>query len=79
MSKNIPVTAPAYENKYYKIVLGDGGIESLYDKELKKEFFRNDKFSGGELFTLQSKGNGAGEFTDVQQPTMEGFDQLRNY
>jgi alpha-mannosidase len=24
-------------------------------------------------------GNGAGEFTEVQQPTMEGFDQLRNY
>ena len=78
-NENIPSVVPAYENRYYKVVLGDGGIESLYDKELKKEFFRNDKFSGGELFTMQSVGNGAGEFTDVQQPTMEGFDQLRNY
>ncbi|MDR1121154.1 MAG: glycosyl hydrolase-related protein, partial [Dysgonamonadaceae bacterium] len=76
---NIPSAVPVYENKYYKLVLGDGGIESLYDKELKKEFFRNDKFSGGELFTMQSVGNGAGEFTDVQQPTMEGFNRLRNY
>jgi alpha-mannosidase len=75
----IPSATPAYENKYYRVVLGRGGIESLYDKELKKEFFRTDKFSGGELFTLQSVGNGAGEFTEVQQPTMEGFDQLRNY
>ncbi|MDR0815402.1 MAG: glycosyl hydrolase-related protein [Bacteroidales bacterium] len=75
----IPTTVPAYENKYYKVVLGNGGIESLYDKELKSEFFQTKKFSGGELFTMQSKGNGAGEFTDVQQPTMEGFDQLRNY
>jgi alpha-mannosidase len=78
-NENIPAAVPAYENSYYRVVLGDGGIESLYDKELKKEFFRNDKFSGGELFTMQSVGNGAGEFTDVQQPTMEGFDQLRNY
>jgi alpha-mannosidase len=76
---NIPATSPAYENKYYRLVLGNGGIESLYDKELNREFFRNDKFSGGELFTMQSVGNGAGEFTDIQQPTMEGFDQLRNY
>jgi alpha-mannosidase len=75
----IPSAVPAYENTYYKVVLGDGGIESLYDKELKTEFFRTAKFSGGELFTMQSKGNGAGEFSDVQQPTMEDFDQLRNY
>jgi alpha-mannosidase len=78
-NENIPPAVPAYENKYYKLMFGDGGIESLYDKELKKEFFRNDKFSGGELFAMQSVGNGAGEFTDVQQPTMEGFDRLRNY
>jgi alpha-mannosidase len=75
----LPTALPAYENNYYKVVLGNGGIESLYDKELKTEFFQTKKFSGGELFTMQSVGNGAGEFTEVQQPTMEGFDQLRNY
>jgi alpha-mannosidase len=68
-----------WENSFYRIRLGDGGIESLFDKELNREFFATEKFSGGELFTLQSVGNGAGEFTDVQQPTMEGFDQMRNY
>jgi alpha-mannosidase len=74
-----PTAVPVYENNYYKVVLGNGGIESLYDKEMKTEFFQTKKFSGGELFTMQSVGNGAGEFTDVQQPSMEGFDQLRNY
>ncbi|GHV61585.1 hypothetical protein FACS1894195_2340 [Bacteroidia bacterium] len=75
----IPSAVPAYENAYYKIVLGNGGITSLYDKELRAEIFQTKKFSGAELFTMQSVGNGAGEFTDVQQPTMEGFDKLSNY
>ncbi|MDR1981748.1 MAG: glycosyl hydrolase-related protein [Tannerellaceae bacterium] len=75
----IPTTIPAYENQFYKLVLGNGGIESLYDKALKREFFQTEKFSGAELFTMQSVGNGAGEFTDVQQPTMEGFDKLSHY
>ncbi|GAP72824.1 alpha-mannosidase [Candidatus Symbiothrix dinenymphae] len=76
---NIPSAVPAYENAYYKVVLGDGGIKSLYDKELKTEILQTKKFSGAELFVMQSVGNGAGEFTDVQQPTMEGFDKLSNY
>jgi alpha-mannosidase len=28
---------------------------------------------------MQSVGNGAGEFTDVQQPTMEGFEKMSQY
>jgi alpha-mannosidase len=68
-----------YENRFYRVTLGMGGITSLYDKELKMELFKTDKFCGGELFTMQSIGNGAGEFEDVQQPTMEGFDKSSNY
>ena len=68
-----------YENRFYRVTLGKGGMTSLYDKELKMELFKTDKFNGGELFTMQSIGNGAGEFTDVQQPTMEGFDKSSNY
>ena len=69
----------SYENRFYKVVLGKGGISSLYDKELGTELFNTAKFAGGELFTMQSVGNGAGEFTDVQQPTMEDFDKSGNY
>jgi alpha-mannosidase len=75
----IPKAVPLYENKFYKVTLGDGGIESLYDKETKTEFFQTEKFSGGELFTMKSVGVDAGNFSNAPLPEMEGFDQLRNY
>jgi hypothetical protein len=33
----------------------------------------------GEVFTLHSEGTGAGEFADIQQPDMKGFDRATNY
>lgn len=66
-------------NPYYDIEFGKGGIKSIFDKELGVELLKSDKFLGGEVITMQSVGNGAGEFDAVQQPTMEGFDQLSNY
>ena len=68
-----------YENAFYKVEFADGGIKSLYDKDLSISLLKTDKFLGGELLTMQSVGNGAGEFTDVQQPTMEGFEKLSSY
>lgn len=68
-----------FENNYYRISFANGGIEQIYDKNLQKDLFCTDKFLVGELFTMQSVGNGAGEFAEVQQPTMEGFDKLGNY
>lgn len=76
---SIPNPSVLYENNFFRMKLGKGGIASLYDKELNKELFVTDKFMGGELITLHSEGNGAGEFTDIQQPTMQGFDKLSNY
>jgi len=67
------------ENQFYKVIFGNGGIKSLFDKELSIELLKTDKFLGAELFTMQSKGNGAGEFTEVQQPTMEGFEKISYY
>jgi alpha-mannosidase len=64
------------QNSYYRIELAPGGIKSVFDKSLGREILRTDKFLGFEVFTLQSVGNGAGEFGRVQQPTMEGFDKL---
>jgi alpha-mannosidase len=68
-----------FENQYYSIRFGKGGIEKLYDKKLGKDLIDPSKFSLGEVFTMQSVGNGAGEFTDVQQPSMEGYDKTGNY
>jgi alpha-mannosidase len=67
------------ENKYYKIEFTDGGLQSIYDKDLNEELIDPSKFKGGEVFTMRSIGNGAGEFSEVQQPDMEGFDKTSNY
>lgn len=65
-----------YENAFYRIELAPGGIRQIRDKALGRDLLATDKFLGGEVFTMQSVGNGAGEFGAVQQPTMEGFDKL---
>lgn len=66
----------SYENPFYKVSFEKGGIAQVYDKELKKELFTTDNFMAGDVFTLQSVGNGAGEFGDVQQPSMVDFDKM---
>ncbi len=68
-----------YENKFYKIKFDNGGLSSVYDKELGKELIDNKNFNAGEVFTLHSEGTGAGEFADIQQPDMKGFDREANY
>ncbi len=71
-----PASISSYENSYYSIRFGNGGIASVYDKELKKDLFNTDQFKAGDVFTLQSIGNGAGEFGDIQQPSMVDYDQV---
>jgi len=63
------------ENKYYRVIFANGGLGSIFDKELNTELLDTQKFLGGEIFTMRSEGNGAGEFADIQQPSMEGFDK----
>ena len=75
-SNEAPEYKPVYENDFYKITFADGGIEQVYDKELKRKLFSTGQFKVGEIFTLQSEGNGAGEFGDVQQPFMKDFDRV---
>jgi len=70
---------PEYENQFFSIRFGKGGIEKLVDKSTGKDVIETSKFKLGEVFTMQSVGNGAGEFSEVQQPSMEGFDKTGNY
>ena len=58
----------------YDLILSPRGIEYLYDKELQEIIIDNDHFAGAEVITMNSVGNGAGEFSDIQQPDMEGYD-----
>jgi alpha-mannosidase len=67
------------ETPFYRIELGKGGVKSIFDKELKVELLKTTKLSGGDVFTMKSVGSGAGEFADVQQPTMEGFDKVSDH
>ena len=71
--------SPDFENRFFSVRFGKGGIEKLFDKTLGKDVIDASKFTLGEVFTMQSVGNGAGEFTDIQQPSMEGFDKTGNY
>ena len=76
-SKNASISS--YENPYYKIDFGKGGINQVFDKEFNKELFVTDNFKVGDVFTMQSVGNGAGEFGDIQQPSMENFDKVSQH
>lgn len=55
-----------YENQYYKILLGNGGIQSLYDKQLGKELLETSKFKGGDILDGGYTGHGTGEFTQIK-------------
>ncbi len=68
-----------FQNEFYIAELSDGGVSSLVDKALDKELIASDFLKAGEIFTMKSEGNGAGEFDAVQQPDMEGFDKTGNY
>lgn len=65
-----------FENVFYKVKFGDGGLESIYDKFLQKELINSKSFKAGEIFAMNSEGNGAGEFAEVQQPDDSFFDRL---
>lgn len=76
---NASSNSGTFENKFYKISLGKGGLKSIYDKQLQKELLQTDKFLGGEVFQLESVGNGAGEFSDIQPVSMNGFEKMSQY
>ena len=66
-------------NPYYMIKLKPGGVSSIYDKSIQQELIREDDFLCGEVFSMESIGHGAGEFTRIQQPTMNGFTKMSQY
>lgn len=66
--QGVEVTPTSYENGFYRASLGQGGLESLFDKTLNQEVLYTGHYLGAEVFMVESVGNGAGEFGSVQQP-----------
>ena len=81
--KDEPKSSPAFENmaenNFYRLTFANGGLSSVFDKELGQELIDSKKFKAGEIFTMHSEGNGAGEFSDIQKPDMKDFDKTGNY
>jgi alpha-mannosidase len=78
-NNNKPDFSAHFENRFYKVRFTDGGLSEIFDKELNMPIINSSTMNAGEVFTLHSEGNGAGEFADVQQPDMKGFDRAANY
>lgn len=68
-----------YENQFYRLEFAPGGLRSIYDKELHMEMLNPEGFLGGEVFMLDSIGNGAGEFGDTQQPSWKSVEKISQY
>ena len=77
--KSLPEFQKQAENQFYRLTFSDGGLSSIFDKELNQELIDPAKFKAGEIFTMHSEGNGAGEFADIQKPDMKDFDKTGNY
>lgn len=58
-----------YNNDFYEVILGDGGITYLYDKSLKRNVAQTEKFALGDVVEAGYTGNGAGEFTRITELT----------
>lgn len=74
----VVASANSFENRYYKAVLGNGGIVSLFDKTVGKELVHTSKFACGDVIEAGYMGNGAGEFTRVTDLTPGDITSLRS-
>lgn len=70
------LTGRIAENQFFKVVFGDGGIKSLYDKRLRWETLRTEKFDGAEVIQFTAPGSA---WEDPEIVTMENFDRTSNH
>lgn len=78
-SKKRSSEVKADESPYYKLSFDGGRLKQIADLSMNRDLFDTSKFDIGEVFSMQSVGNGAGEFTDIQKPDMEGFESTRGH
>jgi alpha-mannosidase len=64
------------ENGFLRVVLGRGGLESVYDKRLRQEVLRTGKFFGGEVLQFTAPGLA---WEDLETVTMADFDRTSDH
>ena len=64
------------ENEFLRVVLGPGGVKSLFDKVLGKEILRADKFCAGEVLQFTAPGLA---WEDPEIVTMEDFEKTSDH
>ena len=58
-----PARAPAsYESHFYRVLFAHGGLNSLYDKALKRELLQPEQLLGGEVLLRRPGSDGPGAF-----------------
>lgn len=78
LPESVTVGDNYYENGFYRIQLGNGGIVSLIDKESDRNIVQNEKFSFGDVIENGYCGNGAGEFTRITDPSPGDISSLKS-
>ncbi len=72
INNSLKITGKHYvelSNKFYDLIIEDGGFTKIYDKQIKENILNeNSLLKGFEIFMLDSCGNGSGEFSQIQQP-----------
>jgi len=74
--KAAPVSGDTLENEHLRVVLGAGGLKSLYDKRLKLEMLKTDKFVGGEVIQFTAPGYA---WDDTEIVTTKDFDKTSSH
>lgn len=70
------LTGDTFENEFLRVSLGAGGLKSVYDKRLKREVLRTEKFFGGEVIQFTAPGQA---WEDVEAVTMADFDKTSHH
>jgi alpha-mannosidase len=75
-STNERITNSTLENDTLRAVIGAGGLASLYDKRLKEEILKTDKFFGGEVLQFTAPGNA---WDDIEAVTAKNFEKTSHH
>ncbi len=65
-----------FENEFFRVTPGKQGIVSIFDRELKRELLKTDKFEMAQWLDFAYKGQGAGEHVHIRLPDEAPLEKL---